>query len=560
MASPNSLRLPSARRGRRLYLLAAAALLSGALLSTGPLPVPADAAGIPDQRFGVVEAYAAPGAAWELGAGWERITFRWSQIQPNGPGEWNVTPLSDDALALELAYGRELVGLLIGTPSWATDWSTGAGVPEGLNLPVDDVNNLWAGFVRSIVTRYAGRINHWTIWNEPDIPPSEFMTWGGSIDDFAQLLRVAYTVSKQVNPGAVIHLPGVSHYWNERWFQDLMDTLVADPQAEANGYYFDVATLHVYFRPEAVYELTTGYYRVMRDRGISKPIWIAETNAAPSEDPYWPVVNPQFRVTLQDQASYVIQAFTLGIAAGAGRMAVYNMVDDESALSANPEPYGLLRSGGTRRPAFTAFQIAAARLSGFRSGSWERRDDISLVTIDRDWHTTTVVWSRTAEPQQAIIPARTTRALRVDSLGAATYVYPERGYYFIHLAGANCSPECLIGGPPVMLVEEAPVAAPTARAPSSPTPKPTESAQTATPSPTQAPRATAVSVATSPAPPTAVPSETPTPAVSPTATSTSLARPHGEGQQAWLLAAVVAVVMAMVAFAGGNARNRQVGE
>ncbi|TET52536.1 MAG: hypothetical protein E3J64_04930, partial [Anaerolineales bacterium] len=114
--------------------LVTAVVLLATLLVPQLRTSPAAAAGIADYRFGVVEAYTAPSAAWELGAGWERISFRWNEIQPGNPEEWNVVPISDDALAVELSYGRQVVGLVNNTPDWATDWDTGAGVPQGLNL------------------------------------------------------------------------------------------------------------------------------------------------------------------------------------------------------------------------------------------------------------------------------------------------------------------------------------------------------------------------------------------------------------------------------------------
>jgi hypothetical protein len=359
----------------------------------------AHAAGIPDYRFGVVEAYAAPAAATALGAGWERVTFRWIDIQPNGQEEWNVVPISDAQLAAELAAGRQVVGLLLNTPDWATDWDRGPGVPRGLYLPLDDPANTWAVFVRTIVTRYAGRIDHWTIWNEPDIPGTQHMSWGGSIKDFVQLLRVAYLVAKQANPNAVIHMAAVTHWWNPDWFGQFLEELVADPNAAANNYYFDVATLHIYFQPETVYDITVHYYQLMANRGIHKPIWIAETNAAPSLDPAWPVPNPRFTISLEEQAIYMVQAFSLGIAAGAQRIAVYKLIDTESDRAANPEPFGLVRMDGSRRPAFSAYQTAATYLAGFRGGTWERRDEVSVVTIDRGPRTTTVVWG--AHPRAA---------------------------------------------------------------------------------------------------------------------------------------------------------------
>jgi hypothetical protein len=479
------------------------------------------APGIPDPRFGVVETYAAPQAATAVGAGWTRVTFRWNEIQPDGPHQWNVSPISDQTLSNELSRGREAVGLLVTTPGWATDRDVGPGVPRGLHLPTDHPDNLWATFVRTIVDRYAGRINHWIVWNEPDIPDTQHMSWGGSVEDFARLLQVAYSVAKETNPDAVIHMAAVTHWWDEDWFSRFLDVMVSNPHAAANNYYFDVATLHIYFQPETVYDITAHYARMMRGHGIHKPIWIAETNAAPSHDPAWPVPNPQFDVSLEQQAAYVVQALSLGIAAGAQRIAVYKMADTPTDRAANPEPFGLVRADGSRRPAFTAYRTATTYLAGFRGGTWDRRDAISLVTVDRGDRTTTVAWARGAEPQTAMIPARTTRALLVDIHGGARYVYPERGYYYVDLPPAHCSQGCQIGGAPYMLVEQAPASANTAPAPQPPTIAPTD--QAAAPSPTASPFTQDSSpIATATPPPTATPLPTDiSPSIAPTATATS---------------------------------------
>ena len=462
------------RRERTSIALPIILLVS--LLSALQAPTEVAAAGIPDPRFGVVEAFQAPNAATTLGAGWTRVTFRWNEIQPNGPGEWHTVPISDEALARELAQGRQVVGLLVTTPGWATDLDIGPGVPRGLHLPTDHPENLWATFVRTIVARYAGRIDHWIIWNEPDIPETQHMSWGGSTEDFVRLLQVGYTVAKETNPGAVVHLAAVTHWWDEDWFGRFLDKLMADPAAAANNYYFDVATLHIYFQPETVYQIAAHYRDMMWGRGIRKPIWIAETNAAPSQDPAWPVPNAQFSVSLEQQAAYIVQAFSLAIAAGAERVAVYKMADTETDRQANPEPFGLVRMDGSRRPAFTAFQVASTYMAGFSGGRWERRDAVSVVTIDRGDRTTTVVWARTAQAEMAMIAARTTQALLVDVQGRARTIYAERGYYYVDLPGATCVQGCKIGGPPYMLVEQAPASADTAPTPRSPTPTALETA------------------------------------------------------------------------------------
>jgi hypothetical protein len=544
--------LPQKRRGvhaLRSRLALAAALVVFILSSAAPVAV--DAMAIPDIRFGVVEAHANPAAATELGAGWTRVTFEWAKIQPVGTHEWNA-PISDEALANEIAQGRQVVGLLITTPGWATDNSIGGGVPYGLHLPHDHPDNVWANFVRETISRYAGSIDHWTIWNEPEIPPeSPDATWGGSTEDFIQLLRVAYLVAKEENPGAIIHMAGLTHWHNDLWFGQFLDLLIADPEAWANNLYFDVATLHLYHQPEKNFEITNLYYAQMRDRGIYKPIWIAESNAYTS------------RVSEDEQAYFIFQSFALEIAAGAERIGVYKMADAHSDSAADPEPFGLVRIDGSRRPSFSAYQMAAVYMAGFRGGTWSRRDTISMVTIDRGDKTTTVLWTRSPAPQTIQVAARTTEALIVDVYGTALQRHPERGYYYVELPGAKCAQgalDCAIGGAPVMVVENASPSAITAPLPASPTPS--DLGDIPTPTPTPIPTLIIIPTITSSPTPTSLPTATltptPSPSPTPTQTPTPTLRPLPTSDipavRPWLLVGALALVMGGAAIAAGGKR------
>jgi hypothetical protein len=69
----------------------------------------------PDPRFGIVEAFVNPEAATEAGAGYTRIILRWDVIQPAGPDDWKPANVPDPAVAAELAAGRQVVAVLIGT-------------------------------------------------------------------------------------------------------------------------------------------------------------------------------------------------------------------------------------------------------------------------------------------------------------------------------------------------------------------------------------------------------------------------------------------------------------
>lgn len=480
-------------------------VLVAVLLVIGLLAPTVGTATAPDPRFGIVAAYEAPWTAADLGAGWTTVPFRWDEIQPHGPADWNP-PLSEEQLALEIALGRQVVGVLTGIPSWATDPATG--LPRGLETAPDNPENLWAVFVGTVVRRYVGRIDHWVVWEGPD----RVENWPGSAADFARLLRTTWKAAREGNSRAVIHLGGVTHWpdvlqGNPPFVRRLINALAADPQAPTYGFYFDVLTLDVYDQPESIYDLTVFYRRLLAEYGLQKEIWL-ETGHPVSEEGEEELP--------EEQAAFLLQALALGIAGGAERVAVYRMVD-----RVGEAPYGLIGAHGAPRPAFAAWQVAATYLGGFRSARWERRDDVSVVVVDRGPQVTTVAWARTPISQTLMVPAQTTRALLVNARGEAWIVHPDRGYYLLTLPGCSGDDPCRIGGAPLLLVEgnSAGAAAPPSPPAPAATPPPPPTA-TPTPTPTPIPAATFTPIP-SPTPPATVPPPpppAPTPVAMPSAT------------------------------------------
>ena len=109
--------------------------------------------------------------------------------------------------------------------------------------------------------KYGNQIKHWIIWNEPDIsfdhPGAQF---DGSVEDYYRLVKVAYIVAKEVDPDAVIHLGGLTYwhdivYGRESYLRRLLEVVTSDKDASSNNFYFDVATVHVYFDSESVYKI-----------------------------------------------------------------------------------------------------------------------------------------------------------------------------------------------------------------------------------------------------------------------------------------------------------------
>jgi hypothetical protein len=471
-----------------------------------------------DPRFGAVEAFWDPQAAGEAGVAWERILFYWSQLQPTGPDDWNTLHVPDEWLQWAQAGGREVVGLLKNTPPWAAagDGVSEASPPRGLELPISDPGNLWAAFVARVVAHYAPRgVHRWIIWNEPDISPGVYgEEWGGSVEEYYRLLQVAYQVIKQVDPAARVHLAGLTFWHDPGWLRRFLAAATADPEGAANGYFFDVVSLHIYFQTDTVDYIVNEARAALNAYGLSKPIWINETNAPPDSDPLWPITRPRWRVDLREQASFILQAHALGLAAGAQRIAVYKLID--AGLPPGGEPFGLLRPDHSRRPAFVAYQLVTQHYAGTLSARVTRDPLWAQVTLDRGGITTRVLWARTDQPVALRVPALAAEALLLDQEGTARNVLPVEGFYELALPAARCvdaQAGCFIGGPTLLLIEDAPpgdMAAPIPVETATPIPEPTEvvtitqvatapATEPAAPSPTSAPTATAV------------PSSTPTP-------------------------------------------------
>lgn len=409
-----------------------------------------------DIRFGVIESFEDPAAAARLGAAWTRIRFQWADVQPDGPDDWEP-PLDDEALAAELAAGREVVGLLIGIPAWARDRG---GLPRGLSLPLDDPDNTWAVFVAQVVTRYAGRIDRWIIWNEPDIDDRDAPghTWDGTIEEFVQLQRTAYLTAQSANPDAIIHLGAFTYFWDPDYFARFLDEVAADPDAATHNYYFDVATAHLYFQPNAVYNILYAFRRVMDDHGLEQPIWLVETNAPPMNDPYWEVDNWTLAVTLNEQAAFIPQAIAAAFAAGAERVSIYKLKDTEGDRAANPEPFGLMRWDNSRRPAFDTYRIAIRLLGGVTAAARERWDAVAQIRLQQDGQSTTVLFARLPGAQKALVAATAKTAELVDMWGKRETIETKAGQFVVELPGALClqtiADYCMIGGTTYYLIQE----------------------------------------------------------------------------------------------------------
>lgn len=495
MATRN--RYPTLQQIGWLILIA----LTGFVTPASAQEPPVQPAATIDPRFGLVNSFENTNAATNAGAGWTRIFLRWDVVQPGGPSDWKPTNVPDTFLEAELSAGREVVAVLIGTPAWATDSHTSTAVP-----PLE----FWGDFVFKIATQYKGRINHWVIWNQPDIsdPDSPNYTWDGTVEDYYRLLKEAYLKIKAVDPQMQVHIAGLTYTWdqdrgNRQYLDRLLEVITADPQAANQNYFFDAAGYHLYHNPRHILDALADVQSILAAYGLGhKPVWLTETHAPPVWDMLESQATPAAgTITLQEQSAFVIQAFALALAGGAERVAFTPLRDRPEST----ETYGLLRADNSPRPAFNAFKTVTRHFAGVQQFTWQQTDGIYLVTLDRGGQTTTVLWTTAQTPARIALNAIAPQALLVDDEGREQTITPAEGRYSLELPAALCSTpaNCAIGGAPRLIVE---TGSPAARA----NPPLVLPAAAATPAATNTPLPTAT-LPPEP-PPTPLPTLTPTPA------------------------------------------------
>jgi hypothetical protein len=231
-----------------------------------------------------------------------------------------------------------------------------------------------------------------------------------------------------------------------------------------------------------------------------------------------------YDISLEEQASFLMQSFALALSAGAKRVAVYKWLDND--LAPGFEPFGVVRPDYSRRPAYDAFRVIRRYYAGTIGGREDRQPLYTVVTLDQGMRTARVMWARTEAPVTLSLPALAPEGLWIDQTGDVQHVVPT-DKYTVQLPGARCADKrgCIIGGPTYVLVENAPASAIGPAEPAA-TAEPSVSATEAVsevvvvPTATLTPTVTETPTPTSTAPLTFTVTVTPTVVLTPTATET----------------------------------------
>jgi hypothetical protein len=281
-----------------------------------------------------------------------RRDFLWADLEPTA-GTFDCSK-EDPAVDDSRARGIATIGILAYNAPWAAPGGDTGTAPDAQKF---------AAFAEATARHFAGRVDAWEIWNEPNVG---YRFWKPREDgaEYARLLAAAYPAVKRGNPNATVLLAGLFYHY-EGIVTDAVtfveDAFTAVPDLAKS---FDVVGLHPYphYPPSVAPEASDGREQpvalmIARLRaeldyyGAKKaPIWVTEYG--------WPVSGP---VDEAAQARFTVRGAVEAMAAGAERVCLYTLDDGPNPTAFPPEDaFGLYRHDGTAKPSARAVATLAS--------------------------------------------------------------------------------------------------------------------------------------------------------------------------------------------------------
>ena len=299
--------------------------------------------------------------AMAAGVKWSREEMQWAIIEPErGKFDWSRY---DAVVETANSHGISVYGLIDYWNEWTKPYT-----PEGI---ADYVN-----YCKALVGRYKGRINHWEIWNEPNI-----FFWPGPKEVYPQLLKAAYKAIKEVDPDAQV-LGCSTAGIDSSFIKMVMDA----------GAPFDILTIHPYRYAlddeQFIKELQDVHKLTEQIDGKPRPVWITEMG--------WPTDIPN-GVTERHQASLIARTYLCTAASQAAEnVSWYDFRDDGGSPFYNEHRFGVVRSYDfAPKPAYRALASVCRTLSGQKlAGKIDLGAGIMAYKFAGGGHETVAIWAR----------------------------------------------------------------------------------------------------------------------------------------------------------------------
>jgi hypothetical protein len=299
--------------------------------------------------------------------GWRVWHAMWADLEPQ-KGQWHFD-LLDKYVGWAQQHNSEMVLILSYMPQWASqNPDAEASWYHGTSGPPRDIEN-WRNFVRTVATRYKGKIRMYEIWNEPDRPQD----WKGDVETMVTMVREASRILKEVDPENRVISPSAEQEKGLPWLNEFLQ--------KGGGQYVDFIGYHFYVHagPEAMVPLIAKVKAIMHEHGAGeKALWNTETG--------W--VGPQ-PLPEDVGAAYVARAYILNWGARVTRFYWYAWDDHHN------QQIELVRSDNTT---LTPAGKAYITIEGWLTGAvMERCDTIDGETwvsdLQKNGKPVHIVWN-----------------------------------------------------------------------------------------------------------------------------------------------------------------------
>jgi hypothetical protein len=206
---------------------------------------------------------------WRL---WD-ANVTWADLEPS-KSRWRFEKL-DTYVSLAQQHGTGILLTLGGSPTWASARpQLASNYYRGFTAEPANIED-WRTYVRTVVSRYKGRIQAYEIWNEPNLTDY----WSGSTDQMLTLTKEASQIIHNVDPNALVVSPSATAAYGVPWLAEFLK--------KGGGQYVDVIAFHFYvdphtLPPEDMLPIIQRVQQVLADNGLAnKPVWNTETGWLP---------------------------------------------------------------------------------------------------------------------------------------------------------------------------------------------------------------------------------------------------------------------------------------
>jgi hypothetical protein len=388
---------------RLVFALVCLALISG-LLSAQVVRISTPSATIPETYFGMhIHSMVVPRPGMNAPDPWPTVPFGawrllaayvdWPNLEPS-KGRWQFSTL-DNYVNLAEQHNVQILMPLVLTPGWASSRASEKSYySPGNAAPPKDYDD-WKTYVRTVATRYKGRIHYYEIWNEPNLRGF----FSGTPQDLVTLTAEASKVLKAVDSTNVVVSPSATTENGVAWLEQFL--------AAGGGKYVDVIGYHFYVAPsppEAMIPIVKRVRDVMQKHSVaSLPLWDTETG--------WMIMNHKnvvrarggagmySKVFTDDEAvAYVARSYVVLWASGVSRFYWYAWDDGETGLTE--------ADGTTQKPPAKAYGEIEDWLVGARMVMCDRYSGIWNCRLQRDGgYSGWIVWSTDDAKQFSILPS-----------------------------------------------------------------------------------------------------------------------------------------------------------